>query len=267
MIDQLWGGEPPSAATHTVQVFVSRLRKALGTAADRLVTRGPGYVLEIDADAIDADRCERSYTDARAALAGPGDYSRAESLLRDALALWRGVPLADFTYEPFAQAAIARLDELKLNCREELIEAEDRSGTPSAVDPGVGGLRPRAAASRAGARRRLMLALYRCGRRPGARKTSEARQKLIDELGVEPGAALRELHEAILRQDPGLDGPVPRPKAPGQCKARALRARGRGLLRRLYPNPGTVIQESISGAMPRVGYARPAKSSPCCSWT
>ncbi len=220
LIDLLWGGEPPSTAVHTVQVFVSRLRKALGAAADRLVTRGRGYVLEIDADTIDAGRCERLYTDARAALA-TGDYSGAERRLRDALALWRGVPLADFTYERFAQPAIARLDELKLNCREELIEAELALGRDQQLIPELEAF-VREQPLRERARGQLMLALYRCGRQAEALEDfREARQKLIDELGVEPGGALRELHEAILRQDPSLDGPV----APSEG-TRAARGQG-----------------------------------------
>jgi len=214
LIDQLWGGEPPSTALHTVQVFVSRLRKALAGGADRLVTRGPGYALEIDADAIDAARCERMYTSARAALA-TGDYPRAESLLRDALALWQGVPLADFTYEPFAQAAIARLDELKLSCREELIEAELALGRHQQLVPELEAF-VREQPLRERPRGQLMLALYRCGRQAEALEDfREARHKLIDELGVEPGVALRALHDAILRQDASLDLPVPSSESTG----------------------------------------------------
>jgi predicted ATPase/DNA-binding SARP family transcriptional activator/class 3 adenylate cyclase len=208
LIDQLWGDEPPSTAPHTVQVFVSRLRKVLGAAADRLVTRAPGYALEIEAGAIDADRCERCYTSARAALA-TGDYARAEGLLREALALWRGLPLADFTYAPFAQAAIARLDELRLGCREELIEAELALGRHRELVPELEAF-VREQPLRERARGQLMLALYRCGRQAEALEDfREARQKLIDELGVEPGVALRELHEAILRQDRTLDLSLP----------------------------------------------------------
>ena len=208
LIDQLWAGEPPSTALHTVQVFVSRLRRALGAAGGRLVTRGRGYALEIDVDEIDAIRCERLYTSARAALA-IGDHSRAANLLRDALTLWRGVPLADFTYEPFAQAAIARLDELKLSCREELIEAELALGRHQQLIPELEAF-VREQPLRERPRGQLMLALYRCGRQAEALEDfREARQKLIDELGVEPGAALRELHEAILRQDSSLDVPAP----------------------------------------------------------
>ena len=123
LIDQLWNEHPPPTAVHTVQVFVSRLRGALASASDRLVTMPPGYLLEVGIDEVDADRCERLYASARAALAA-SEAARAATLLRDAEALWRGPPLTEFTYEPFAQATIARLEELRFDCHEELIEAE-----------------------------------------------------------------------------------------------------------------------------------------------
>jgi DNA-binding SARP family transcriptional activator/class 3 adenylate cyclase len=214
LIDQLWGAKPPPTALHTVQVFVSRLRGVLGPAADCLVTRGPGYVLEVDADGIDAARCERLYTSGRAAIA-TGDHSRAEDLLREALALWRGVPLAEFTYEAFAQAAIARLEELRLSIREELIEAELALGRHEQLVPELESF-VREQPLRERPRGQLMLALYRCGRQAEALEDFRlARQTLIDELGVEPGLALRELNEAILRQDPTLQLPRPSPESHG----------------------------------------------------
>ena len=211
LIDQLWGDAPPPTALHTVQVFVSRLRRVLGSAADRLVTRGPGYVLELDVDAIDADRCERLYTSARAALAA-GEYSRAEGFLRDALALWRGSALADFTYERFAQSAIARLEELRLSCREEFIDAELALGRHQQLVPELQAF-VREQPLRERPRGQLMLALYRSGRQAEALEDFRtARQTLIEELGVEPSVALRELHEAILRQDPILELPARSPE-------------------------------------------------------
>ena len=213
LIDQLWGDAPPPTALHTVQVFVSRLRKVLGSAADRLITRGPGYVLELDDDAIDADRCERLFTSARTAL-GAGEHSRAAGLLRDALALWRGASLADFTYERFAQSAIARLEELRLSCREELIDAELALGRHQQLLPELQAF-VREQPLRERPRGQLMLALYRSGRQAEAlEEFRTTRQILIEELGVEPSVALRELHEAILRQDPILELPA-RPEPDG----------------------------------------------------
>ena len=211
LIDQLWGDAPPPTALHTVQVFVSRLRRVLGSAADRLVTRGPGYVLELDVDAIDADRCEQLYTSARAALAA-GEYSRAEGFLRDALALWRGSALADFTYQRFAQSAIARLEELRLSCREEFIDAELALGRHQQLVPELQAF-VREQPLRERPQGQLMLALYRSGRQAEALADFRtARQTLIEELGVEPSVALRELHEAILRQDPILELPARSPE-------------------------------------------------------
>ncbi len=207
LIDELWGETPPPTALHTIQVFVSRLRGALGDASERLVTRPPGYVFKVELDELDADRCEHLYATGRAALAG-GDAARAAVLLREAQGLWRGSPLADFTYELFAQAAIARLEELRLSCQEELIEAELTLGQHARLIPELEAL-VREQPFRERLREQLMLALYRCGRQADALDAfQQARHKLLEELGVEPSAALRELEQAILRQDASLTAPV-----------------------------------------------------------
>jgi DNA-binding SARP family transcriptional activator len=208
LVDQLWGDDPPATALHTVQVFVSRLRRMLGPAGNHLLTRPPGYVLEVDADAIDAGRCERLYERARTTLA-TGDPAGAEAMLCEAEALWRGAPLAEYTYERFAQAAIARLDQLRLSCREELIDARLALGRHEQVVPELDAL-VREHPLRERPRGQLMLALYRCGRQAEALDAfREARQRLVDELGVEPSDALRQLQQAILLQDPLLQLPTP----------------------------------------------------------
>ena len=207
LIDDLWEEHPPDRAVHTVHVFVSRLRRALSSAGDRLITRPPGYVLELKADELDADRFERLYKTGCAAL-NAGRAEDAVALLSQAMALWRGPPLADFTYEPFAQGAIARLDELRLNAREELIEAQLAAGRHEQVVSELEFL-IREHPFRERPRGQLMLALYRCGRQAQALEAfQEARRTLIEELGVEPGDALRELEQAILRQDPVLQPPT-----------------------------------------------------------
>ncbi len=206
LIDQLWGEHPPATAVHTVRVFVSRLRRALGPAGARLVTRPPGYVIEVGVDEVDADRSERLFASARAALAD-GEPREAEALLRDAERLWRGPPLADFTYEPFAQATIARLEEVRIGCREQLIEAELALGRHADV---VGELEAlvREHPFRERPRGQLMLALYRSGRQADALDAfQQARHTLVEELAVEPSEALRDLEQAILRQDPSLAAP------------------------------------------------------------
>ena len=206
LVDALWGERPPATAVHTVQVFVSRLRNALGLAGERLATRPPGYALELRVDEIDADRCERLYSSARTALAD-GDAGKAAASLQDAMALWRGSPLAEFTYEPFAQAAIARLEELRMSCREELIEAELALGRHAEAVAELEAF-VREQPFRERPRGQLMLALYRSGRQAEALEAfQQARHALVEELGVEPSAALRELEQAILQQDESLRAP------------------------------------------------------------
>jgi DNA-binding SARP family transcriptional activator len=208
MIDELWRENSPSSAAHTVQVFVSRLRHAMGSASDRLATRPPGYRLELAVMEIDAGRCERLYTEARAANA-TGRPAAAETMLREALDLWRGPPLADFAYEPFAQGAIARLEELHVSCREELIDAQLALGYHvSAVHDLEALIAEHPLRERS--RGQLMLALYRCGRQAEALDTyQQARHMLVEELAIEPSAAMRELEQSILRQDPALSVPAP----------------------------------------------------------
>ncbi len=208
LIDQLWGEHPPATAVHTVRVFVSRLRRALGPAGARLVTRPPGYVIEVGVDEVDADRSERLFASARAALAD-GKPREADALLRDAEPLWRGPPLADFTYEPFAQAMIARLEEVRVSCRELLIEAQLALGRHSDVVAELEAL-VREHPFRERPRGQLMLALYRSGRQADALDAfQQARRTLVEELAVEPSEDLRELEQAILRQDPWLAAPLP----------------------------------------------------------
>ncbi|MGO9975863.1 MAG: BTAD domain-containing putative transcriptional regulator [Solirubrobacteraceae bacterium] len=209
LIDQLWGEHPPTTAIHTIQVFVSRLRRALGAGGERLVTRSPGYLLRVGLDEVDAGRCERLYGQARSAL-GAGNPGAAAEFLRDGLGLWRGAPLADFTYEPFAQSPIARLEELRISCREELIEAELALGHHTDVILDLEAL-VREQPFRERPRGQLMLALYRCGRHADALEAFQvARRTMIDELAIEPSLTLRELEQAILRQDPSLVLPTAR---------------------------------------------------------
>ncbi len=208
LIDELWGENPPSSPTHTVQVFVSRLRRALGPASDRLTTVPPGYRLIVEPMEVDADRCERLYAEARAATAA-GRAGDAATKLERALALWRGSPLADFTYESFAQGAIAQLEELRVSCREEFVEAQLALGHHAEVVQHLESLiaehplreRPRG---------QLMLALYRCGRQAEALDAyQQARHMLVEKLAIEPSATLRDLEQAMLRQDPSLSAPTP----------------------------------------------------------
>ena len=145
LIDELWGERPPAKAAKSVQVYVSQLRKILGDG--RLETRGHGYLLHIEPGALDAERFQNLLAEGREALAD-GEPKLAAEALRTALALWRGPALSDVAYEPFAQAEIARLEELRLAALEERIESGPRARSPRRPRAGVGGSRTRRAAAR-----------------------------------------------------------------------------------------------------------------------
>jgi YVTN family beta-propeller protein len=230
LVDELWGDQPPGAATKTVQVYISRLRKELGQ--NVVLTRGGGYVLDIDADQLDAERFERLTTEGRDALER-GDARRASGLLREALALWRGPPLGDLAYEPFAQSHVGRLEELRLVALEQRVEADLAVGKHAALIPELETL-VREHPARERLRAQLILALYRSGRQADALASyRDARRALIAELGIEPGRELQELERAILAQDPELDAPPTARRSGAGPRARrggALVGLGGGLL-------------------------------------
>ncbi len=204
LVDQLWGARPPATAAKSVQVYVSQLRKLLGR--DLLVTRGGGYALEADSHAVDADRFAGLAEEGRRALES-GEAERAAELLREALGLWRGPPLADFAYDDFARPAIDSLEEARLAALEDRIDADLALGRHAAL---ISELRELAREHplRDRLQRQLMLALYRSGRQAEALEHYRwLRQTLIDEAGLEPSPASQELERAILSQDPGLDAP------------------------------------------------------------
>ena len=208
---ELWGEDAPPGAANALQAAVSRLRRALPDG--RLVTRPPGYLFRAFADEVDLGRFERLLAQGRQALAD-GAAAEASELLGLALELWRGPALADFRYEPFAQAEIARLDELRLVCLEERIEADLALGAGGEL---VGELQRLVGEHplRERLRGQLMLALYRSGRQAEALEAyREVRELLLEELGLEPAPALGELETAILRHDPALrTAPAPAPPA------------------------------------------------------
>ena len=200
---------------------MSNLRKLLGDG--RLVTQGRGYRLQIEPGQTDVDRFEALVARGRPAL-GQGDALTAAAVLREALEVWRGPALAEFAFEPFAQPETARLEESRLVVLEDRIDADLALGEHTRL---VGELEAlvREHPLRERLQGQLMLALYRSGRRADALETYHiARDRLIDELGLEPGRALRELERAILAQDPALD-------APGRPAARRSPATARRSLR------------------------------------
>jgi DNA-binding SARP family transcriptional activator len=200
LIEALWGEHLPVSGAKALQVRVSQLRKALGAAGSVVVTRAPGYRLQLDGEQFDLARFERLVAEADDA-----DPIAAAAKLREALTLWRGPPLADLAYEPFAQPAIARLQELRLVAIEKRVDADLALGRHLEL---VGELEELAAAHplRERVRAQLMLALYRCGRQADALAVYQsARRALVGELGIEPGPPLRALEQSILRQDPALE--------------------------------------------------------------
>jgi DNA-binding SARP family transcriptional activator/tetratricopeptide (TPR) repeat protein len=218
IVDELWGDEPPARALGTLQAYVSNLRRVLEpdrpprAPAQVLASRAPGYVLQVPPDAVDAVRFERGVSDAQALLeAGRPEHATRE--LSDAMALWRGPPLADLANEAFARDPIARLTELHGVAVETRLAADLALGRHVTAAVELGDL-----VRRQPLRERpwelLMLALYRGGRQGDALRTFEqARRVLVEELGVEPGPALVKLERQILDQDPSLDWRPPAPAA------------------------------------------------------
>ena len=213
LIDELWGEGPPATATKSLQVRISRLRKALGgEGADgaEVVTSERGYELRVGPECVDSHRFERLVDEGRSELAA-GRPKQAASTLDGALSLWRGAPLAELAYEPFAQREVARLDDLRMAALEQLIDAKLALGGHAEV---VGQIEALIAEHpyRERLRAQLMLALYRGDRQAEALQAyQDTRRKLVDELGIEPGERLRELEQAILAQDPALAAPVLEP--------------------------------------------------------
>ena len=198
LIDALWGDAPPATAAKVLQNHISQLRRALeDREGRRLLTRGRGYLLHVEEGELDLDRFERLVDTGSGALASDRPAEAADSL-REALALWRGPPLADVAYEEFAQAEIARLEERHLGALEQRIDADLALGRHADLVAELEGLvaeHPLRERMRA----QLMVALYRCGRQADALETyGDARRALLDRLGVEPGPGLRELQSAIL---------------------------------------------------------------------
>jgi YVTN family beta-propeller protein len=201
LVDELWEERAPSSAAKLVQGHVSRLRRVLPP--DSIVTRDSGYLLRSGgSDALDFEQL----------LAGAaGEPREAADKLREALALWRGPPLGEFEYERWAQPEIARLQELRLVALEERIEADLLLGGAERLVPELEALVAEHPL-RERLRAQLMLALYRSGRQADALGTfTDARRRLVGELGIEPGPELQELQRQVLTQDPGLL-PPPRPR-------------------------------------------------------
>ena len=198
LIDALWGERPPREAQNALQYHVSQLRKALG-GPDVIETREPGYVVRVSPDELDLLRFEQLVETAEGA-----PPERAARLLRDALGLWRGPPLADLKNEAFAQSEIRRLEEVRLTALERRVDADLALGRHARLIPELEAL-VHEHPYREHLRAALMRALYAAGRQAEALAAyRDARQTLVEELGIEPSPALQELEQAVLRQDPAL---------------------------------------------------------------
>lgn len=201
LIDELWPEAPPASARHAVQVYVSRLRKAVGDPA-RLAAGAGAYALRVEPDELDLERFRSLVAQASAQLGA--EPAAAGRQLREALSLWRGRALADLDGEPGVRSIVLELEEERLQATELLLEAELTAGRHAEVVPELERLLAEHPA-RETLYELLMLALYRSGRQAaGLDVYRRARSGLRNELGLEPGPQLRELQSAILRQDPSL---------------------------------------------------------------
>jgi DNA-binding SARP family transcriptional activator len=224
----LWGEDARGGATKTVQVHVSRLRKALCD-AEVLVTTPAGYRLRVRAGELDAERFARLVADGRRMLAA-GQAQHAAGVLREALGLWRGPALAELAFEPFAQIDIARLEEQRLAAVEARVDADLAVGRHTEL---VSELRQLMAENPTRERLagQLMLALYRCGRQAEALDAYQrTRVLLADELGLEPGPALTGLQAQVLEQASSLELSVLPTEHEPRVEPGVLRQAGRGSL-------------------------------------
>ena len=257
LVDALWDGAPPRSAANAVQNYVLRLRRAL-RAIDglRIRTDAAGYRLEVPDDHLDSVVAERTIDRARTA-AGAGDLAGASALLGGAIELWRGPALAEFAERPFARAEARRLDEMREAAREDRIDHELALGHHHTV---IVGLEPMTATHPWRERRwaQLMVALYRADRQADALAAfARLRSTLRDDLGVEPGPALRTLHERVLRHDPelGIARPAVHTRGPIGTGAAAVPAGGDP------DRPATVVADR---SVPPAGVVadRPVPSGP-----
>lgn len=220
LIDELWGEEAPPAATSSLQAYISNLRRVLEPhrpprrPPQVLMTRPPGYLLRVAADDLDAARFEAGVAEGRRLL-DEGQPAAALRRLDEALRLWRGPALAEFAYERFARVEANRLEELRIVAVEDRLQAAVDLGQHAAAAAEL----ERLAAAHPLRERLwalLMVALYRSRRQADALRAYQAARSVLDEeLGIEPGPALRRLEADILAQAPSLEWCPPPEHAPG----------------------------------------------------
>jgi pimeloyl-ACP methyl ester carboxylesterase/DNA-binding SARP family transcriptional activator len=235
LIDALWGASPPATARHALQVHVSSLRRRLGVWPSPLEARPSGYLLKLDPGQLDTERFESLAATGRAELAS-NQPVRAADVLEAALAVWRGPALSDVSHSPVTETEVARLEEARRATEEDRLDAElaaGRSGRAVVLAEVLAGAEP----LRERRWGQLLLALYRCGRQAEAlHRFSLVRDLLRDELGVDPGPALQDLHRRVLAHDPELDLAVPSasPGRPADADSPVTRFTRRGELALAY---------------------------------
>jgi DNA-binding SARP family transcriptional activator/tetratricopeptide (TPR) repeat protein len=199
----IWPGNPPKTARVTMQNYIMRLRHALGPAGyERIVSRPSGYLIEVHRGELDVAQFAE-LQDAGLAAARAGAWENASGQLAAALRLWRGEPLVDVP-SPLLAAEGQRLAEMRLVALETRIDADLHLCRHHEMIPELAALAT-AEPLRERVHELLMLALYRSGQQAAALATyRHARRQLVDQLGIEPGPALRELNQRILQSDPTL---------------------------------------------------------------
>ena len=207
LIDDLWGEAPPPTAHKAVNVYLSKIRKALGVAgADPITTASGGYRLHVEPEKLDASRMQGLLAEARSRVA-EGELHSAAERFQEALSLWRGPTLAGLELESRGRDEVAQLDELRLAALMDRIDCDLALGRHEQV-LGELGVLVREHPLRERLRAQQMLALYRADRQAAALDAYvEARHALVDDLGIEPSEALQRLQQAILRHDPSLETP------------------------------------------------------------
>jgi predicted ATPase/DNA-binding SARP family transcriptional activator len=242
LVDALWGAEAPLSATNAIQGHVSALRRVLG--ADRIETRPPGYRLRLEPDELDLSRFERLVADARK----EEDPRRRAEAAAAALSLFRGEPLVDVRYEPFAAAPVARIEELRLLAIEARVDAELELGTAEGLVPELRGLVDENPL-RERLREQLMLALYRSGRQTEALETFHDLRRELAALGLDPGRDIRRLHVEILGQVPTLTAPHdPIVRLPADVDSFVGRSSDRRLLTSLLAEARLVTLTGVGGS-------------------
>src|SRR5437762_6765937 len=248
LIDELWGAAPPPTAKKAVNVYISQLRKALGrNGHDPVTTADGGYRLGVDDDELDVSRLRQLLATARERESA-GELEAAAELLREGLGLWRGPTLSGLLLESHGREEISQLDELRLTALMDRIDCDLALGRHDQV---LGELQVLVGEHplRERLRAQLMLALYRAERQAEALDAyQQARQVLVEELGIEPSPLLQRLQRGILAQDPALERPagISAPNEAAIAPTRLVLAEDHYLLREgmrrlLETNPGLEI--------------------------